>query len=167
MNAAALKVFREELVSQMEKESMAPDTIHAVVSKANSAAHAEAGTLLGKAKKFLGLPTLHDRVNKSYWKGAPHAMPGHPNPRPGRIAAYQAPLGKPKLAGIGENLGHAADITGLGVLAVPSVHKLRKIHSKTTTPEEKKDAKYELAGLGILAAPPAMHLAHAAYNRLK
>jgi hypothetical protein len=79
-----------------------------------------------------------------------------------------------KEAGIGEwaskhkeHLTHGAEIAGLGTLAVPSIHKLRKIRAEETPPEERKAAKYELAGLGILAAPSALHLAHSAFKKFK
>lgn len=62
------------------------------------------------------------------------------------------------------HLTHAAEVGGLGVLAVPSAAKLRKINKPETTPEERRHAKFELAGLGILAAPSVAHLAHSAYK---
>jgi hypothetical protein len=64
-------------------------------------------------------------------------------------------------------LTHGAELAGLGLLAVPSAQKLRKIHSKETSPEEKRNAKYELGGLGVLAAPSAIHLGHAAWQKLR
>jgi len=88
---------------------------------------------------------------------------------PQRLRALAAAVSSEleKEAAIGEHLTHAAELAGLGVLAVPSVHRLRKIKKKETPPEERKAAKYELAGLGILAAPSAMHLAHSAYKAFK
>lgn len=55
-----------------------------------------------------------------------------------------------KLAGI---LGHAAEVAGLGILAAPSVQRLRgKPMAK------RREAGTEVAGLGLLAAPSAYHL---------
>jgi hypothetical protein len=56
-------------------------------------------------------------------------------------------------------LGHAAEVAGLGILAKPSIDKLR---GKKTT--EKSDHAHELAGLGVLAAPSAAHLGHSAWQ---
>jgi hypothetical protein len=52
------------------------------------------------------------------------------------------------------NWGHAAEIAGLGALAVPTVQKMRgkKMSEKNTN-------RAELGGLGILAAPSAVGLA--------
>jgi len=50
-------------------------------------------------------------------------------------------------------LGHAAELAGLGVLARPSIQKLR---GKPVS--EKSERVHELAGLGILAAPSAVEL---------
>ena len=55
-----------------------------------------------------------------------------------------------KRAGLGT---HAAEVAGLGILAVPSIQALRK-----KPVGEKATHKYELAGLGTLAAPSAYYL---------
>jgi len=52
----------------------------------------------------------------------------------------------------GSALLHAAELAGLGTLAVPSTEDLL---NKNTTPEQKRKAKYEDIGLGILAVPSA------------
>lgn len=51
-------------------------------------------------------------------------------------------------------LGHATEIAGLGILAKPSIDKLR---GKKV--DERSAAKKEVAGLGVLAAPSAVGLA--------
>lgn len=66
-----------------------------------------------------------------------------------------------KKASVGA-LGHATELAGLGVLAKPSIDRLR---GKEV--DERKASKYEVAGLGILAAPSAISLAHSAYKHLK
>ena len=66
-----------------------------------------------------------------------------------------------------EHLTHGAELAGLGVLAVPSAQKLRKIRAAETPPEERRAAKYELAGLGVLAAPSAIHLGHSAWKHFR
>jgi hypothetical protein len=48
---------------------------------------------------------------------------------------------------------------GLGILAKPGIDTLR---NPNATPEEKSHAKYETAGLGVLAAHPTYELAQAA-----
>jgi hypothetical protein len=50
---------------------------------------------------------------------------------------------------------HGLEVGGLGALAVPSVKTLK---SKGSTPKEKNHAKWELGGLGVLAAHPAYSL---------
>jgi hypothetical protein len=67
-----------------------------------------------------------------------------------------------KRASIGEALGHATEIAGLGVLAKPSLDRLR---GKKV--DERKASKQELAGLGILALPSALHLSHSVYKKLR
>ena len=67
----------------------------------------------------------------------------------------------------GGTLTHGAELAGLGLLAVPSMQKLKKIHAKETSPEERRTAKYELGGLGVLAAPSAIHLGHSAWKHLR
>ncbi len=56
----------------------------------------------------------------------------------------------PKLASV---LDHAVELGGLGILARPSIQKLR---GKPVT--ERSESKHELLGLGALAAPSAYHL---------
>lgn len=58
--------------------------------------------------------------------------------------------------------GHAAELGGLGVLAAPSVQRLRG-----KPMDEKAEHKTELAGLGILAAPSAAAAAKGAWNAAK
>lgn len=58
--------------------------------------------------------------------------------------------------------GHGVELAGLGVLAKPSIDRLRKKEV-----DEHKAAKHEVAGLGILAAPSALHLAHSAYKKMR
>ncbi len=50
-------------------------------------------------------------------------------------------------------LGHATELAGLGILARPSIQKLR---GKQVS--HANEAKHELLGLGTLAAPSAYHL---------
>jgi len=50
-------------------------------------------------------------------------------------------------------VGHAAEVAGLGLLAVPSIQKLRNKPMK-----EHNAAKFDAAGLGVLAAPSIAHL---------
>lgn len=59
----------------------------------------------------------------------------------------------PKLATAGEMVGHAIELGGLGILARPSIQKLRGKQVSHAS-----EAKHELAGLGTLAAPSAYHL---------
>jgi hypothetical protein len=56
---------------------------------------------------------------------------------------------------------HATELAGLGVLAKPSIDRMR---GKGV--DDRKAAKYEAAGLGILAAPSAIQLGRAAYKKL-
>lgn len=56
-----------------------------------------------------------------------------------------------KIAG-GDNWHHAAELAGLGVLAIPTVHEM----IKKPTSEWKPQHAAELGGLSILAAP-ALH----------
>jgi uncharacterized ParB-like nuclease family protein len=58
--------------------------------------------------------------------------------------------------------GHAAELAGLGTLAVPSIQKLR---GKSMS--ENAAHKTELAGLGVLAAPSAAALGVKAYRAFK
>src|SRR5512144_454582 len=59
-------------------------------------------------------------------------------------------------------LGHATELAGLGILAKPSIDKIR---GKEV--DERKAAKYETAGLGVLALPSAVELAHKAVTKMK
>lgn len=54
--------------------------------------------------------------------------------------------------GFEKQASHAAELAGLGLLAIPSVQHLR---GKPMT--EKNEHKMELAGLGVLAAPSVYH----------
>ena len=126
----------------------------------------------------VGLPHLVAgtyRLGDDDQEWAPHVGFGLSGPQVG--ISYRAQRkkqkGKEKRSGLGSFIGqhkdaltHGAEIAGLGVLGIPSAQKLRKIHSKTTSPEEKKTAKYELAGLGILGVPSALHLAHGAFKKM-
>ena len=49
--------------------------------------------------------------------------------------------------------GHGAELAGLGILAKPSIDRLRGKHV-----DERKAARTEVAGLGVLAAPSAYEL---------
>jgi hypothetical protein len=51
--------------------------------------------------------------------------------------------------------GHIAELTGLGILAAPSVKTL--LDPKASN-KEKSHAKFETVGLGVLAAPSAYKL---------
>ncbi len=55
---------------------------------------------------------------------------------------------------IGEMAGHAAEVGGLGILARPTIQKMRgkEVSSKS-------EHAHELAGLGVLAVPSAIHFA--------
>lgn len=69
------------------------------------------------------------------------------------ISNYEAKL--EKKASMSENLTHAAELGGLGILAAPSIKKLMggkemSDHNKHIT---------EVAGLGVLAAPSLTHVA--------
>lgn len=59
-------------------------------------------------------------------------------------------------------LGHAAELAGLGILAKPSIDRLR---GKEV--DERKAAKYETAGLGVLALPSAAAIAHGAVKKMR
>jgi len=58
----------------------------------------------------------------------------------------------------------ALENLGLGVLAVPSAQTM---FDPNASDHDKSHAKYELGGLGILAAHPTYELGHAAYQGLK
>ncbi len=58
----------------------------------------------------------------------------------------------------------ALENLGLGVLAVPSAQTMLDPNANE---HDKSHAKYELGGLGILAAHPTYELGHAAYQGLK
>jgi len=63
-----------------------------------------------------------------------------------------------------------AELAGLGALSVPSINALRKKKApgEEETEEHKKErrnAKFELGGLGVLAVPSAIELAHHAFKR--
>jgi hypothetical protein len=67
-----------------------------------------------------------------------------------------------KISGIGsfvaqhkDALSHGTEIAGLGILAKPSIDRLR---GKDVS--ERRAAKWDTAGLGLLAAPSAISLAH-------
>jgi hypothetical protein len=59
-----------------------------------------------------------------------------------------------KIAGWGDLATHAAEVGGLGILAAPTIQKMR---GKKMS--EKGEHAAELGGLGVLAAPSAAHLA--------
>ena len=63
---------------------------------------------------------------------------------------------------LGELGTHAAEVGGLGVLARPTIQKMR---GKEVS--EKSEHAHELAGLGILAVPSAIHLGHMAKSGYK
>ena len=61
---------------------------------------------------------------------------------------------------VGEYATHAADIAGLGILARPTIQKMR---GKEVS--EGSEHAHELAGLGMLAVPSAIHLGHKLLTR--
>lgn len=63
-----------------------------------------------------------------------------------------------------QNAVNALENLGLGVLAVPSAQTML---DPSASEHDKSHAKYELGGLGILAAHPTYELGHAAYQGLK
>lgn len=74
-----------------------------------------------------------------------------------------------KMAGVvPSTLTHAAEIGGLATLAKPSFDDLRnKELNESPAHKKRRHAKYELAGLGILAAPSAIELGHHAWQKMK
>jgi hypothetical protein len=58
----------------------------------------------------------------------------------------------------------ALENIGLGTLAIPSAQTM---FDTNASDHDKSHAKYELGGLGILAAHPTYELGHAAYQGLK
>jgi len=58
-----------------------------------------------------------------------------------------------KLAGMGENLGHAFELGGLGILARPTIQEMRGQQVS-----ERSKHIHEVAGLGTLAVPSAVGL---------
>jgi len=70
-----------------------------------------------------------------------------------------------KIKGVAKsNAVPALENLGLGVLAVPSAQTM---FDPNASDHDKSHAKYELGGLGILAAHPTYELGHAAYQGLK
>ena len=57
-------------------------------------------------------------------------------------------------SGLGELATHGAEVAGLGILAAPTIQKMRGKKMST-----KGEHAAELGGLGVLAAPSAAHLA--------
>jgi hypothetical protein len=76
-----------------------------------------------------------------FWKGF--------EKRSGVISRALKPL-------VGETAGHVADVAGLATLAYHPVKDLRSAHSSA---REKSKAKWDVAGLGMLAIPSIGHLA--------
>lgn len=70
----------------------------------------------------------------------------------------------PELLKSAAPLVHALEAGGLGVLAAPSIHTLRDPNATT---KEKQHAKFETAGLGVLAAHPLYELGSSALSKLK
>jgi hypothetical protein len=64
---------------------------------------------------------------------------------------------------MGSIIHPVVDLAGLGILGMRPYHHM--MHS--TDPEEKRDAKFELAGLGTLAAPSALEVGSAGVQKLK
>lgn len=56
---------------------------------------------------------------------------------------------------------HGTELAGLGILAKPSIDRLRGKHV-----DERKAAKQEVAGLGVLAAPSAAHFGNQALKKV-
>lgn len=59
-------------------------------------------------------------------------------------------------------ISHGLDLAGLGILAKPGIDRLRGKHV-----DERKAAKTETAGLGVLALPSAVSLAHHAIKGMR
>jgi hypothetical protein len=68
-------------------------------------------------------------------------------------------LGFEKRAG---GLETAAELTGLGMLAVPSIQEMRNKHMK-----ERTKSKLEVGGLGILAAPYLHHVYQSGIEKMR
>lgn len=84
-------------------------------------------------------------------------------------AALQAWMSKRAgvFSSMGRAMGHplaspGLDLAGLGVLAVPSAQTLANTRASQT---ERNHAKWELGGLGVLAAHPAWELGHSLLRR--
>jgi 3-hydroxyisobutyrate dehydrogenase-like beta-hydroxyacid dehydrogenase len=57
------------------------------------------------------------------------------------------------------SFAHAAELIGLGVLAAPAAHELKNEEGAKQFWTPKKKAVAEVAGLGILGVPSAIHFA--------
>ncbi len=118
---------------------------------------------------------MSDMVDRAFELN-PRLKPNIPKPTPTQYHSFQSigkTLGKGALiaGGIGaagygakklydhyktaSNLVNALEVGGLGILAKPGVDTLRNPNASA---EEKNHAKYESAGLGVLAAHPAYEL---------
>lgn len=87
------------------------------------------------------------------------AQAGKLRPPPGTPMPIR--LGNIKTAGLGVA---GAELAGLGVLGVPSVKTLR---DPSASAKEKNHAKWELGGLGVLAAHPAYETASHFINKVR
>jgi hypothetical protein len=63
---------------------------------------------------------------------------------------------------VGSSAAHAIELAGLGILARPSIQKMRGKDM-----DDHSAHMHELAGLGVLAAPSAYELGKAGYQKLK
>lgn len=63
-----------------------------------------------------------------------------------------------------EHVYGIGETAGLGILAKPSIDVLR---NKNSTPKERREAKYELAGLGVLEGTTLSPYIHEAIKRLR
>jgi hypothetical protein len=93
----------------------------------------------------LGMPQVSGQVKPippAQIKPAPPALPSTTPPPPKTIPDSLSGSSSMKMASA------AAELSGLGMLAVPSIQELRGKEQN-----EKSKAKWEVAGLGTLAAP--------------
>lgn len=79
------------------------------------------------------------------------------------VATYTALLGElQKVKEASGNFGHAAELAGLGMLAAPTIQKMRGKPMK-----DKNKDRAEIGGLGVLAAPSAIGLGKSLMGKMK
>ena len=115
---------------------------HAPVSRMRSMMATRAGKVGAGAAAALGVGALGYGIGK---------MRAHSQQKQKTSANWKA---------IGEAAGHAAEVGGLGVLAAPTIQKMR---GKKMS--ERGEHAAELGGLGILAVPSAVHLGRMAFHK--